>query len=79
MKTPELKALGNKPLAHDPFREAAETVQAESAEIKKKSYTLTQAHIDYINTLAKEMAKAVNSPVVLPVQRFGASLTSTGG
>lgn len=64
MKTPNLKALGHAPTAHDPFRAAAETIQVESAEIKKKSYTLTQAHIDYINTLAKEMAQAANSPIV---------------
>lgn len=64
MKTPNLKALVNTETAQDPFYAAAESAQQESAEIKKKSYTLTQAHIDYINTLAKEMAQASNSPIV---------------
>ena len=64
MKTPNLKALSNTATAQDPFRAAVESVRSESAEIKKKSYTLTQAHIDYINTLAKEMARAANSPIV---------------
>lgn len=64
MKSPKLKELGNNASGTDPFRSAAHQVQIESASIAKKSYTLTQAHIDYINTLAKEMATASNSPIV---------------
>lgn len=51
MKVPELKDL-EKVEKNDAFSKTVESVKVKSEEVKKKTFSLMQQHLDYINTVA---------------------------
>jgi hypothetical protein len=56
MKAPNLKNLAN-PTIKPAFEKAVQQAQASAGEMKKKTFSLEQRHIDYINKIGLELAQ----------------------
>jgi len=56
MKAPNLRNLAN-PTIKPVFEKAVQQAQANASEIKKKTFSLEQRHIDYINKIGLELAQ----------------------
>ncbi len=56
MKAPELKNLAE--VTEQPaFEKAVQQAQTKAGEMKKKTFTLEQRHIDYINKVSLDMSQ----------------------
>ena len=56
MKAPNLKNLA-KPTVKPVFEQAVQQAQVRAGEMKKKTFTLEQRHIDYINQISLDMSQ----------------------
>lgn len=61
MQTPDTKDLKNATASEDDFSIAVRHEISRSKTVEKKTYTITLTNIDYIENLAKEIAKSRDS------------------
>ncbi len=62
MKAPVIQSLAGKQ-SNDPFLKKAVEVQQTTEEMKRKTYSIPQQHVDYINQLAIQLGQIEGKPV----------------